>query len=173
MSGMRCERWARLVLLVAVMPLLMGAGGGSPGAFPTGTKVVGVPFNASVVIDPHEPGVTTTGKQATIRIYHGASTAGGIFQIPSIGFPLLSGCDLTLTDARFRFVTLINWIPIDVLNEMFADLGTGRSAAFEPVITRIENDACTNDPANPGPLSGGSVPGILSFQATIRFLVPK
>jgi len=172
MTGMRCERWAMLVLLVAVMPLLMGAGGGNPGV-PGGTKVVGVPFNASVVIDPHEPGVTTTGKQATIRIYHGANTAGGMFQIPAIGFPLLSGCDLTLTDARFRFVTLINWIPIAVLNEMFADLGTGRSDTFEPVITRIENDACTNDPANQGPLSGGSLPGILSFQATIRFLVPK
>ena len=79
---------------------------------------------------------------------------------------------LSLTDTRFRYVTLINWIPEDVLNTLFNELGTCRNATFEPIITKIANDTCTPDPANPT-TSDDSAPGILSFQATIRFLIPK
>lgn len=166
------RRIVMLLGVIALLPLLVGAGGSNPGV-PSGTKIAGPTFNASVVMDPHEPGVTTTAKWATIRIYHEGNTAGALFQIPVVGFPLSLGCNLTKTDARFRYVTLINWIPEAVLNELFADLGTGRSSNFEPLITRIDHDACTPDPANPGPLADGAVPGFLSFGATIRFLVPK
>jgi len=178
MTGMRCERWARLLLLVAVLPLLLGAGGGNPG-IPTGTKIGGFLFKASVVIDPHNaviPGdggpATTTAGQASIRLYRDPLLAAAIFEVPVLGFPLAFGCDLSKTDARFLNVPLINWIPEDVLNQLFVTLKNPRNAHKEPVITRIESDACTPDPANPTP-SDGSHPGILSFQADVRFLVPR
>ena len=171
MTGMRCERWARLLLLVAVVPMLMGAGGGNPGV-PTGTKVGGFLFKASVVIDPHNAGTTTTAGQASIRLYRDPLLAAAVFEIPILGFPLAFGCDLSKTDARFLNVPLTNWIPEAVVDQLFVTLKHPRSTNKEPVITRIESDACTPDPANPTP-SDGSHPGILSFQADVRFLVPK
>lgn len=172
------KRIAMVVAIIALMPLLMGAGGGAPG-IPFGTKIAGLTFTASVVMDPHEEASgTTTHKQAAIRIYRSGNTAAAMFHIPVL-FPLDHGCDLSLTDQRFRYVTLISWIPEDVLNQLFADLGTGRSSSplFEPIITKIVNDACTSDPANPTTVESllgiPSIPGILSFQATIRFQVPK
>ncbi len=100
-----------------------------------------------------------------------------MFHIPANGFPLDHGCDLSFTDQRFRYVALINWIPEDVLNALFNALGTGRNPLFEPIMTKIVNDACTPDPANLTTVDSlpgiSSIPGILSFQATIRFQVPK
>ena len=61
-----------------------------------------------------------------------------MFTIPAIGFPFLAGCDLTKTSARFLNVTLISWIPADVLNQLFTTLGTGRSPTMEPVITKVD-----------------------------------
>jgi hypothetical protein len=170
------RRIALVITLIAVMPLLLGAGGGNPSPFPT--KIAGPTFNASVVMDPHEAASgTTTAKQASIRIYSNGNTAGAMFHIPASGFPLDHGCDLSFTDQRFRFVTLISWIPEDVLNALFNDLGTGRNPSFEPAITKILNDTCTPDPANPTTVESSpgtpSIPGILSFQAVIRFQVPK
>jgi hypothetical protein len=160
---------APVVGIITLVPLLMGAGGANPG-IPVGTKIAGTQFSASVVLDPHEAASgTTTAKQASIRIYKDNKTVGGIFKIPAVGFPLERGCDLTLTETRFLFVPLISWIPESVVDQLFNDLGAPRNPAFEPVITRILNDTCTDDPANPT-TSDGSAPGILSFQATIRFL---
>jgi hypothetical protein len=171
------KRIVMVVAVIALMPLLMGAGGGNPG-IPSGTKIAGPTFTASVVMDPHEEGSeTTTHKQASIRIYSAGNTAAAMFHIPADGFPLNHGCDLSFTDQRFRYVTLISWIPEDVLNALFNDLGTGRDTSFEPIITKIVNDACTPDPANLNPVDSlppiHSLPGILSFQATIRFQVPQ
>ena len=172
MTGTRRERWLRLLLLIAVMPLLMGGGGSNPGV-PTGTKVGGFLFKASVVIDPHEPGATTTAGQASIRLYRDPLLAAAVFEIPVLGFPLAFGCDLSKTDARFLNVPLINWIPEAVLNQLFITLKNPRTPNIkEPVITHIESDACTPDPANPT-TGDHSRPGILSFQADVRFLVPK
>jgi hypothetical protein len=159
--------------VMALMPLLMGAGGNNP-PIPGGTRIAGPTFNASVVMDPHNSGNTSTAKQATIRLYRDHNSAAGVFHIPDVNFPLAFGCDLTRTDQRFLFVTLINWIPEDVLNAMFDNLGVPRSGTFEPIITQILNDDCTPDPANLTTTDGGTdLPGILSFQATVRFLVPK
>jgi len=165
------RKMAMLIGITALMPLLMGAGGGNPGV-PTGTKVGGFLFKASVVIDPHNAGTTTTAGQASIRLYRDPLLAAAVFEIPILGFPLAFGCDLSKTDVRFLNVPLINWIPADVLDQLFVSLRTPRNARKEPVITHIESDACTPDPANPTP-SDGSHPGILSFQADVRFLVPK
>jgi len=162
---------ATVVGIVALTPLLIGAGGPNPG-IPIGTKISGVQFNASVVMDPHEAASgTTTHKQATIRIYKDNKSAGAMFNVPAVGFALALGCDLSRTEERFMFVPMITWIPQAVLDQLFEDLGTPRSPVFEPAVTRILNDECTPDPANPT-TSDGSMPGILSFQATIRFLVP-
>ena len=171
MTTMRFERAALLLMSVVLMPLLMGAGGANPG-IPTGTKVGGTLFKASVVIDPHNDGATTTSGQASIRLYRDPALAAAVFEIPVLGFPLAFGCDPGKTDARFLNVPLINWIPEDVLNQLFVTLKSPRSPSKEPVITHIESDACTPDPAN-RTTSDASHPGILSFQADVRFLIPK
>jgi hypothetical protein len=167
------KRFMMVVGIIALVPLLTGAGGGAPG-IPAGTRVVGPNLHASVVLDPHEPGATTTAKQASIRITDNNVAAAAMFTIPAIGFPFLAGCDLTKTSARFLNVTLLTWIPEDVLDQLFTTLGTGRSPTLEPVMTRVltETDGCTPDLANLR-TTDGSLPGILSFEATINFLVPK
>jgi len=167
------KRFMMVVGIIALMPLLMGSGGAAPG-IPAGTRVVGPTLHATVVLDPHELGATTTARKASIRITDNHISAGAMFTIPSIGFPLLAGCDLTKTSARFLNVTLLSWIPVDVLDQLFTTLGTGRSPSLEPVITKVltETDACTPDLANLTTIDG-SLPGILSFDATINFLAPK
>jgi hypothetical protein len=167
------KRFMMVVGIIALVPLLMGAGGGAPG-IPAGTRIVGPTLHAKVVLDPHEPGATTTAKQATIRITDNHLSAAAMFTIPPFGFPFLAGCDLTKTSARFLNLTLISWIPEAVLNQLFTTLGTGRSATLEPMITKVltDTDACTPDLANLT-TTDGSLPGILSFEATINFLVPK
>lgn len=167
------KRFMMVVGIIALVPLLMGAGGGAPG-IPAGTRVVGPTLHATVVLDSHDPGATTTAKQATIRITDNHVSAAAMFTIPAIGFPFGAGCDLTKTSARFLNATLISWIPVDVLNQLFTTLGTGRSATLEPVITKVltDTDACTPDLANLT-TTDGSLPGILSFEATINFLVPR
>ena len=155
------KHFALVVVLVALVPLLMGAGGGNPGV-PGDFKIAGVTFRADVVMDPHEAGVTPTAKQATIRLSKDTNTAGALFTIPAL-FPLASGCDLDLTDTRFLLQPLSNWIPDTVLTPLFAELGITIGAANEPIITQILNDHCTPD----------STGGILSLEAKVRFLVPK
>jgi hypothetical protein len=124
-----------------------------------------------VVIDPHNFGATTTAGQASIRLYRDPALAAAVFEIP-FDFPFASGCDLNLTDARFLNKPLIDWIPEAVLNQLFVTLKNPRiRGTKEPVITHIESDACTPDPANP--TTGEGAPGILSFQADVRFRLPK
>jgi len=153
--------------LVAVVPLLMGAGGGNPPPN-FATKVGGTLYKASVVIDPHD--ATSTARQASIRLYRDPALAAAVFEIPR-DFLFAHGCDLSLTDARFLNKPLIDWIPEDVLNQLFVTLKNPRiDKTKEPMITHIESDACTPDPANP---TTGQGAGILSFQADVRFRLPK
>ena len=84
------KRFMMVVGIIALVPLLMGAGGGAPG-IPAGTKVVGPTLHATVVLDSHEPGATTTAKQATIRITDNHVAAAAMFTIPAIGFPFWRG----------------------------------------------------------------------------------
>lgn len=174
------KRFMMVVGIIALVPLLMGAGGGAPG-IPSDLKIAGPTFQASIVLDPHEPGITTRAKQATIRIYRSNDTAAAMFDIPAIGFPLFRGCDLSKTNGRFLQNRLSSWIPAPALQALFSDVGIGISdtdPVMDPIITRIVNDNCTSDPDNLGPIPDGgdgspSQPGILSFQATIRFVCPR
>src|SRR5215831_556371 len=82
----RMKRVITVMGIVALMPLLMGAGGNSPG-FVAG-KIAGPQFLANVVLDPHEVDVpihpgnrTSTAKQASIRIYKDHNTAAAMFHI--------------------------------------------------------------------------------------------
>jgi hypothetical protein len=180
----------RIVMMLALMgaaPLLLGAGGAAPGV-PSGNRVGGPTYQVAVVVDPHAAAddfanalgtdVTSRAKQASIRLYLNTRTTGALFDIPRLGFPLFRGCDLALTDDRFRYVPLANWIPAAVLTELFEQLGEPIGPAYTPVITRILQASCTDDPANPGPIADGgdgqpSEPGILSFNAQVRFLIPQ
>jgi hypothetical protein len=164
------RRTTMLAGLVALMPMVMGAGGNNPTIGPN--KLSGPTFIANVVLDPHEGSATTTAKRGFIRIAHGPNTAAATFKIPATGFGLGLGCDPTLTDARFLFTPLIQWIPEDTLNALFDKLEASRNTNFEPVVSDIVNEECTPDPANPT-TGDSSAPGILSFQAEIKFLVPK
>ena len=51
MTRMRFERAALLLMTAALTPLLMGAGGGAPPPFDS--KVVGITYTFSAVMDPH------------------------------------------------------------------------------------------------------------------------
>ena len=172
------KHFALVVGLIALMPLLMGAGGGNPGV-PGDFKIAGTTFHADVVMDPHEPtlcastasscastaAAASTAKQATIRISHDNKTAAALFTIPAL-FPLTAGCDLSLTDTRFLLQPLSNWIPDpEVLTPLFAEVGITIGPTNAPIITQILNDHCT-------PASAGTE-GILSFEALVRFLVPR
>jgi hypothetical protein len=164
------KRIAMVIGAVSMLPFLMGAGGGNPG-IPFGTKIAGQTYKAYVVIDAHETGATSTAKQASIRVGRDPHNAAAIFKVPDL-FPFALGCDLTKTNGRFLNQPLLNWIPENVLDELFDQLGVPRSPTNEPVITRIQAAECTPDANNPT-TADGSAPGILSFQADVRFLVPR
>jgi hypothetical protein len=173
------KRGTVILALVLSAPLLMGAGGQNPPGFRA--KVVGPAVTAVVVMDPHMAGITTTAKQAAIRLTKGTTTSGAEFAVVPL-FALFRGCDLSLTDTRFVYTTenattLVAWVPQTVIDELFGTLGITVDATRVPVITDVDDARCTPDPFNPGPiLDGGdgseSTPGMLSFQAVIQFLVP-
>ena len=73
------KRFMMVVGIIALVPLLMGAGGGAPG-IPAGTKVGGAHLPGQRgARSAHEPGATTTAKQATIRITDNQSPAAAMF----------------------------------------------------------------------------------------------
>src|SRR5207244_1524836 len=109
------------------------AGGGIAPAPPFPTTITGPSLNASILIDSHNPGITTTAGQASVFIREGTVTTQLAFQINPL-FPLAFGCDLTKTNARFLFVPaslsslasgahLGDWIPPFVLDSLLLPLG--------------------------------------------------
>ncbi len=171
------KRVLPLLTVVALTPLIMGGGGPSPGP-QIGTKITGPAISAVIVMDPHQDGVTTTAKQATIWLQKGSQSTGAAFHIPST-FTLSRGCDLSLTAARFinspgHDVKLVDWIPQAIINNLFAQLGVPISpGSFPtsppanlgvPVITDVNNAVCTPDPFN----SSAPGPGFLSLQAVVQ-----
>lgn len=173
--------------LVALLPLVLGAGGSLPPPF--ASKVSGNTYTFTAVMDPHmaagDPDntaggdITPTAKQATIRIYRNNVVVAAVFKILP-GFALFRGCDLSLTEARFLHPngTLKDWIPQDTLQALFnTELGEPISPTRLPTITRIDDARCTSDPNQTSISDGGdgqpSVPGVLSLQGVIRFAVPK
>jgi hypothetical protein len=155
-----------LLVFVAAMPLIVGGGGMGPPQ-PGARKVTGPSVTATVVIDPHMAGVTTNAKRATIRLEKGSLASAASFDIPS-SFLLNRGCDLHLTDLRFVYVpitrpnTLYAWVPFAVVDALFAPLGIAADAANNvPVITDVDREVCTADPANPGVPDTGNTYGAL------------
>lgn len=147
-----------------------------------------------MVIDPHEPGVTTKARQASIRLDKGTLSSGAVFTIPgsaATGFALKQGCVMVLADGtdamkrRFVNVALNRWIPEPIVLTLFDELGISVRSPSDPniidpnnlpVITDTDRADCTTDPENPGPLAnvdGPSTPGVLSFQAVVQFKVPQ
>ena len=157
------KRLGRVLVLVATMPLIIGAGGMGPPQ-EASRKTTGPAVTATVVIDPHNFGVTTTGGRATIRLQKGSLVSGATFTISS-SFVLNRGCDLNLTDLRFVYTTartnkLYSWVPGAVVDALFAPLGiTPDPVNNIPVLTDVDNDVCTVDPANQGAVDTGNTYG--------------
>ena len=154
------KRLGRVLVVVATMPLIVGAGGMGPGQ-EASRKITGPAVTATVVIDPHMPGVTSKGSRATIRLQKGSVVSGATFDIPQPFF-LFRGCDTRLTDLRFVYTVartnkLYSWVPPPVLDALFAPLGiTPDPVNNIPAITDIDNDVCTPDPDNAGVPDGTS-----------------
>jgi hypothetical protein len=161
------KRIGRVLVVVAAMPLIVGAGGMGPPQ-DASRKTTGPAVTATVVIDPHNSGVTSTAGRATIRLQKGSLVSGATFTIPS-SFVLNRGCDLNLTELRFvytaaRPIKLSGWFPdAAVLNALFAPLGiTPDPVNNIPVLTDVDNDGCTVDPANPGVVDTGNTYGAVT-----------
>src|SRR5262245_23514790 len=160
------KRLGVLLIVVATMPLIIGAGGMGPPQVDASRKTTGPAITATIVIDPHESNtVTTTARRATIRLEKGSLVSGATFDIPPVGFPMLRGCDLNLTELRFvhsaqRPTYLYRWVPQAVLDAIFAPLGVTQDPVTNiAVITDIDDAVCTADPANPGVVDSGNTYG--------------
>jgi hypothetical protein len=180
-GGGTMNRVKALLTVVALTPLIMGAGGIEPGP-PLNTTVAGPVVSGIIVMDPHMPGVTTHAKQASIWLQNGWQTAAAVFRVPRV-FALFRGCDPSLTTLRFvntsdRNNRLDDWIPADVVATLFSEAGiTVDETTNFPVITNVIFEHCTPDLDNPGPLlnedGSSSAPGILSLRVNIQFRVPQ
>lgn len=167
------RRTARVLILFALAPFLMGGGGGG-GFFPPTTNLVlsSETISAFIVLDPHNckgdqgdisgvpnppSNVTTTCKQAfiSLRDTHGPSQvlyAQGSFTIPA-GFNLSLGCDPSRTNTRFvggpdmkDRVSFDAWMNEEFMKALFRQLGRTVSAVTNvPVITQVLN----SDPGGP------------------------
>ena len=161
------KRLAMVLVVLGMSPLIIGGGGMGPPQ-PGARKISGPAVSATIVIDPHMAGVTTTAKRATIRLQKGTVQSAATFDIPAT-FLLNRGCDLNLTDLRFvyvpvtRPVKLHDWVPFTVVQNLFAALGIAADATNNiPVITDIDNDVCTADVANPGVPDSGNTYGLVT-----------
>jgi hypothetical protein len=173
-----------LLLLFSTGAALAG-GGIAPGPnFPT--MITGPSLNATILMDAHNPGITTTAGQASAFIREGTVTTQLTFQInPS--FPLAHGCDLTLTNGRFLYISpsttfvgngahLGDWVPPFVLESLLLPIGITLnlgSATFTtptPVITQISSATCVTDPNPANNASTVPNPGWLLMNVTIQFV---
>lgn len=193
------KRLGAVLLVLATWPLLTAGGAFNP---PAGNRVLSAPtLSFHAVIDPHmaggDPalptgtlaeGVTTTAKQATIRLRGGGTLSQAQFQIlPS--FPLYRGCDTSLTNNRFVFTPentaqMRSWVPSTALQALFQPHGvTPNGGVVDPVITSVTS-TCVRDPNNfptdpdtgdPVDFADGgdgqpSKPGLLILEGTVEML---
>ena len=174
------------LLLFSADAALAGGGIAPAPLFPT--TITGPSLNATILIDTHNPGITTTAGHASVLIREGTVTTQLAFQINPL-FPLAFGCDLSKTNARFLFVPaslssqgngahLGDWIPPFDLESLLLpfgitlNLGVATFTTPTPVITQISNPTCVTDP-NPSN-SSATGPGWLLMNVTIQFVtLPK
>ena len=189
-------RRAMMVLILALLmalpnPGLVLASGGANPPPPSNIKIVGPAIKATIVIDPHMPNVTFDQRQgdpvskggwATIRMDYKKKSAGAIFRVPNPDSFLFSrGCNLDLTVVRFVFVEgptgkynqLTDWISSTTVARLFTDLGLSIGPTNNPVITDVDNVVCTTDPDNPLLPNVEPLPGVLSFDAVIQFVIQR
>src|SRR5437867_6273618 len=164
------------------------AGGGNAPAPPFPIVITGPSLNATILMDAHNPGITTTAGQASVFIRSGTITTQLSFLVnPS--FPLALGCDLSKTNSRFLFVPasqssvgngahLGDWVPAIVLESLFLpfgitlNLGAATFTTPTPVITQINSASCVPDPDPANSAVAG--PRWLLMNVTIQFVtLPK
>jgi len=165
-----------LAVLMALPNLVFASGGANPGLLRS-EKITGPTFSATVVVDARNT-VGLEGRWATVRIKKGPAVSGIVFTVAE-GFPFENyGCSLIsptysdLTEFRFLYVPLIDWIPGTKIQELFAAVGiainpdngqtTDPNNSATPVISSVDNSICV--PPYPDK-------GTLSFDAVIQFKV--
>ena len=165
------------VLLLLDAPAARADGGGSPPTF--ASMIVNPAIAATILMNPHMAGVTSTAGQAAIYLRNGTITTYARFTILPT-FHLFFGCDPTKTNQRFLFsasneTSLRNWVPPFDLESLFIPFGITLdlvSLPFTtptPVITQISSAQCIQDPLN---LTTSAGPGWLLMDVTIQFAVP-
>ncbi|MBI4610431.1 MAG: hypothetical protein HY726_15650 [Candidatus Rokubacteria bacterium] len=165
------KRVATLLTIVALAPLLMGAGGELGTPVPSNFVSVEA-FGFRVTLDTHEPADSTTAKVGfiSIRDKHGR-TADSTFL--STG-PYFLGCRTDLTVSRFvqtssgSRIRLQAWMDSDLVTALFAQLGTQVDNANRiPAISQLTINVCMNQPL-------GTTAGWLLMEGTIEiFAAPK
>lgn len=181
------RRTAMVLVLFALAPFLMGAGGPFT-SIPANYVLSSDAISAFIVIDTHNAGATTTAKLASITLRdttHSPSQpqyAQGSFNIPA-DFPFGFGCDPTKTEVRFvgntgTRVPFDAWMPEEFMKALFRQLGrtvTASPGTNTPVITRVFNGGsagqCMDDPRNLT-TNDASIPGWLFLEAEVRFAGP-
>jgi hypothetical protein len=155
-----------------IMPQVVFASGGNNPPPSGNVKLISPRLAATIVVDPHNP-IDTTNGWATVRIHKKEQYSSVVFQMPdpNSGFSLKLGCQLftsdgsDLTEIRFLYAPLLNWMPAEAITYLLAGVGITFSPldpTFVPMITSVENAVCT-------PVDSM---GVLSFDAIIEFLVP-
>lgn len=177
---MRKPLWT-LAVLVAISPLLMGAGMAPP-THPPDARIVGPLIRGVMVVDTHPDDTTTVNsggvtagpkaKYAALFLQRAGHFASTIFRLPAV-FGAFLGCDPLLTGQRFAFLAtkpnkLKDFVPAPIIAQLFQDLGIDLDRKGDPAITAVLDPTCTADPENPGV----TAPGILSFRLRIEFVKP-
>ncbi len=171
-----------LTVLMAFPNLVFASGGANP-PLERDEKIVGPTFSATVVMDAQKAEEVQGGRWATLRIKKGSLVSGIVFTVPPDFLFKKYGCSLVntdpektfpaysdLTEVRFLYTPLIEWIPGSKLQQLFRlvgieiDANDGTYNGTVPMVTSVENAVCAPSDA---------LTGTLSFDAVIQFKVPQ
>ena len=188
------KRLKMIALVVALSPLLMGAGGGGAPPTPGVEKILKTPkYKATIVMDTHDfttftagMGSVTTrqnrddGLTSTVSFQNTSSFLSGFTLYGCVSdrasdplnhppFPLTAQ---GLTEARFVNVSLSALMGPFAAIQLMGQLG--EVIAFDnvarplrnPIITSVSNPRCSGSDGSPGP-------GVQIFDAVIQFVVPN
>ncbi len=165
-----------IVAVVVLLPAARVLAGGGSAPPPPGFVLSNNPtISATILLDPHNQGVTPTAGQGFIWVRSNSVAADMQFQIQNniLGgtFPLTFGCDVTLTTSRFICSSnnchpLSAWMPTYQLMALFESFGITISPTFVnsvfqplpnpqfpimvPVITHVSNTSQVGNISYPG-----------------------
>jgi hypothetical protein len=177
-----------LTVLMALPNLVFASGGNNP-PLERAEKITGPTFSVTVVMDATKANLPAGTRWASLRIKKGSLVSGVVFTVPIDFYFFKYGCSFVntepekagqfpaysnLTEVRFLYTPLIEWMPGDKLMKLFRVVGieidentgyvAGLPYAMTPMITSVENEVCApNDAAT----------GTLSFDAVIQFKIPQ